>query len=55
MTIKNQRKRKDENIISGVGKKDEGFFLDAINFSFSLSFYLIKNHIPHTLTSPFVS
>jgi hypothetical protein len=42
MTIKKLRKRKDENKISSVGKKDESFFFFffAASLSSSLCFFL---------------
>jgi hypothetical protein len=57
MTIEKLRKRKDENIISGVEKKMRVsfFFLVTTLIFLSLFFYLIENPIPHTPTSPFVS
>jgi hypothetical protein len=57
MTIKNLRKRKDENIISSVGKKMRVsfFFWPPPSLPLSLSFYMIGNHNPHIPTSPFVS
>jgi hypothetical protein len=56
MTIKNLRKRKDENIISSVGKKMRVsfFFWPPPSLPLSLSFYMIGNHNPHIPTSPFV-
>jgi hypothetical protein len=47
MSIKKLRKRKDENIISGIREKGEGFFLlsGRLPISFSLTFYLIRNSL----------
>jgi hypothetical protein len=58
MTIKKLRKRKDENKISSVGKKDESFFslfLPPPSLPLSVSFYMIGNHNPHIPISQFVS
>jgi hypothetical protein len=49
MSIEKLKKRKDENIISGIGEKGESFLLlsDHPLLFLSLSFYLIGNPNPH--------